>query len=152
MATDESTMFADSIVDKLERIVSCLDGQSPDEINMLPPIPETNSLLVLAVHTMANVEEATFKALLGQQVNRNRDAEFAASGSSAEEVRKQWEELKARIHPALAGLTPDQLSSVYEHPRRGPMSGRELLLFTATHASEHVGHAEMTRDWIISQR
>lgn len=152
MTTDESTMFADSIVDKLERIVSCVDGKSTDEINMRPPIPEANSLLVLAVHTMANVEEATFHALLGQDVNRDRDAEFAATGNSAEQVRKQWDALKARVHPAIAGLSSDQLSQTYEHPRRGPMSGRELLLFTATHASEHVGHAEMTRDWIVSQQ
>lgn len=152
MADNEATMFADSIVDKLERIVACVDGRSTEEINMRPSVPETNSLLVLAVHTMANVEEATFKALLGQQVNRNRDAEFAASGSSAEEVRNNWNALKARVHPAIAGLSTEQLDKTYEHPRRGPMTGRELLLFTATHASEHVGHAELTRDWITQPR
>jgi uncharacterized damage-inducible protein DinB len=152
MATNEAKIYADSIVDKVERIVSCLDGNSTDEINMRPPIPETNSLLVLAVHTMANVEEATFKALLGQEVDRDRDSEFAATGNSAEQVRKHWDVLKSRIHPAIAGLSSEQLSKTYDHPRRGPMTGRELLLFTATHASEHVGHAEMTRDWVLSQR
>ena len=152
MENAEARMYADSIVGKLDRIVACVDGLSTDEINTQPPVPESNSLLVLAVHTMANVNEATFQALLGQSVGRDRDSEFAASGSSAEEVQSDWESLKSRIQPALQGLTQEQLSAEYEHPRRGRMTGRELLLFTATHASEHVGHAELTRDWIVSSR
>ncbi len=151
MASAEAKMYANYIIDKLERIVSCLDGLSSEQINAKPPVPETNSLLVLAVHTMANVNEATFQGLLGQEVNRDRDSEFAASGSSAEDVRNQWETLKGQVRPALEGLTDEQLNRTLVHPRRGEMTGRELLLFTVTHASEHVGHAELTRDWIVSQ-
>jgi hypothetical protein len=152
MAVSESKMYADWIIEKVERIIACLDGRSTEEINARPPVPEANSLLVLAVHTMANVEEATFKGLLGQEVNRDRDAEFVASGSSANETREQWDVLKERVRPALEGLSKEQLDQTYTHPRRGEMSGRELLLLTLTHACEHVGHAELTRDWIVAAK
>jgi hypothetical protein len=151
MANPEAKMYADSIVEKVEKIVSCLDGRSTEQINVRPPINNANSLLVLAVHTMANVREAIFEILLGQPVNRNRDSEFASSGGSAEDVRKQWEELKSRVQPAIEGLTQDQLDARYDDHRRGPNTGRGILLITATHASEHVGHAEITRDWLTSQ-
>jgi hypothetical protein len=33
-----------------------------------------------------------------------------------------------------------------QHPRRGPLSGREILIVVARHAAEHLGQAELTRD------
>ena len=32
------------------------------------------------------------------------------------------------------------------HPRRGVLTGREVLLIVARHATEHLGRAELTRD------
>ena len=151
MASDEAKMYADSIIDKVDRIVACLDGRTTEQINAKPPAGDANSLLVLAVHTMANVQEAIFEGLHGQHVGRDRDAEFRASGGSAEAVQEQWNAMKERLRPAIEGLTEEQLMQRYSHPRRGDVTGREMLLITATHASEHVGHAELTRDWIVSQ-
>jgi uncharacterized damage-inducible protein DinB len=151
MATPESQMYADAIIDKLERIISCCDDRSAEEINTRPPAPESNSLHVLAVHTMGNVREAVLEVLLGQPVNRDRDAEFAATGGSTAEIRSEWDKLKPVIHGAISQLSSDALDAEYHSHRRGKMTGRQLLLFTANHASEHVGHAELTRDWILSQ-
>jgi hypothetical protein len=150
MAQDEAALYAESIVGKVERIVSCLDGRSDDEINARPPVKDANSLHVLAVHTMANVSESVFEIILDQPVNRDRDAEFAVAKGSATAVRTQWEDLKRRVQLAVEGLTPHQLDAEYTHHRRGTITGRQLLLLTATHASEHVGHAELTRDWLDS--
>jgi hypothetical protein len=148
MANTEAQMYADSIIDKVERIVACLDGRTTDDINKKPPVKDTNSLHVLAVHTMANVSEAVFEILHSDPVNRDRDAEFASGGKSAEEIRQQWEHLKERLRPTIEGMTEEQLAAEYHHWRRGNITGRKVLLLTATHASEHVGHAEMTRDWL----
>ena len=35
------------------------------------------------------------------------------------------------------------------HPRRGAICGREVLLVVATHVTEHMGHAQLTRDLVI---
>jgi hypothetical protein len=151
MANPEAKMYADSIIGKVDKIISCLDGRSSEEINARPPVQNANSLLVLAVHTMANVEEAVMEILLGQSVNRDRDSEFASTGASAQEDRQKWESLKTRVRTAIEGLDEQQLAAEYDDHRRGRNTGRGILLLTATHASEHVGHAELTRDWIIAQ-
>jgi hypothetical protein len=38
------------------------------------------------------------------------------------------------------------LGATYRHPRRGAISGREILIVVARHAAEHLGQAELTRD------
>lgn len=152
MANAEASMYASEIVNKVDRIVACLDGLSGDEITSRPPVPETNSLLVLAVHTMANVQEAVFEVLLGEAVNRDRNAEFATSSGSADDIQARWDDLKKPIQAAIESLDGAMLDAEYDGHRRGRMTGRGILLITATHAAEHVGHAELTRDWIISSR
>jgi hypothetical protein len=148
MASVEAKMFADSIVGKVDRIVDCLDGRTSEQITARPPVKNANSLLVLAVHTMANVEEAVFEILHGQPVNRNRDAEFATSSGTADEVKQRWNELKPKVQEAIESMEDAKLAAEYDDHRRGRNTGRGILLLTATHASEHVGHAELTRDWI----
>jgi hypothetical protein len=150
MTSTEATMFAESIIGKVDRIVDCLEGRTPDQITAKPPVKNANSLLVLAVHTMANVEEAVFEILHGQAVHRNRDAEFATSSGTAAEVKQRWDELKPKVRQAIEALNDAQLAAEYDDHRRGRNTGRGILLLTATHASEHVGHAELTRDWIES--
>ena len=39
-----------------------------------------------------------------------------------------------------------------DHPRYGTISGRELLVLVATHAAEHYGQAQLTRDLLKAQR
>lgn len=152
MGSPEARMFAESIVDKIERIVACSDGQSTEAINARPPVPETNSLHVLAIHSMGNVQEAVFEVLLGNPVRRDRDSEFAVAGGSAEEIRGKWDQLRPRLHAAIESLDDSALAREYDGHRRGRMTGRHILHYTATHAAEHVGHAELTRDWLSSDQ
>ncbi|MDP9352215.1 MAG: DUF664 domain-containing protein [Chloroflexota bacterium] len=39
-----------------------------------------------------------------------------------------------------------RLEEEIEHPRRGRITGREVLLVVARHCAEHLGQAELTRD------
>ena len=36
------------------------------------------------------------------------------------------------------------------HPRRGLLTGREILIVVARHAAEHLAHAELTRDLLMT--
>lgn len=152
MASTEAKMYADSISEKIERIIATLDGRSTEEINMRPPVPETNSLLVLAIHTMGSTEEGVFQGIGDENVGRDREGEFKVTGSSTDEVRAKWADLQPRLQSFIEGLSDEQLAADCEHPRRGAMTARAILLHATTHASEHVGHAELTRDWIDTQK
>jgi len=60
-------------------------------------------------------------------------------------VRDHWRELRARRETALAALPAGELDRERPQPRRGPLTGREVLLVVARHAAEHWGEAQLTR-------
>jgi hypothetical protein len=141
----EIELLGRKILEHVDRILACTEGMDGDALNW-KPAQNTNSLWVLATHMMGNVTQNILVVLGGAPDTRDRDAEFAASGSSGEELRVHWAELRPRLERRLSELSGELLDKEYEHPRRGRMSGRELLINAATHAGEHVGHAELTRD------
>jgi hypothetical protein len=47
----------------------------------------------------------------------------------------------------LEGATPEDLDALREHPNMGQVQGRAVLMRAVTHAREHLGQAQLTRDW-----
>lgn len=135
----------------VDRILSCLDGLEEDDLNWRP-LENANSLYVLAVHMIANVEANILGVLCSQNIVRHRDDEFKARGSSVEPVLERWRDVQERISSQLAELSSNDLDREYEHPWRGRVAGRDLLITIARHAAEHVGHAELTRDLLFTER
>jgi uncharacterized damage-inducible protein DinB len=130
----------------LDRLVALVAGLDEAELGWRPPAEGANSLRVLAVHTLGNTEE-NLAGLLGEEdVARDRDAEFTVETGGGAELERRWRSLRPRIERALAGLDAEALARQYAHPRRGTVSGREVLLIVARHAAEHLGQAELTRD------
>ena len=142
----EALIFWRYIASSLDRLVDCLDGLSEAQLNWRPDAPEANSLYALAMHTLGNAEENLLQVIGGQPVGRDRDGEFAARGDSAEAIVARWTALRAELGALLASLPADALGATYEHPRRGPLIGREILIVVARHAAEHLGQAELTGD------
>jgi hypothetical protein len=143
----EGQLYHELIVGTVERIFAALAGLSGDELNWTPPAPETNSLYVLATHMLGVLQENVVYLLGGQSLVRDREAEFAASGVSADDLQAQWEQRKVEAAAVFARLDSVALDREYTRPRSGQvLSGRWLLLHTAIHAGEHAGHAELTRD------
>jgi hypothetical protein len=151
-AHPETSDFAEALCNAIERILACLDGLDAEGLNWRPPAPETNSLYVLAYHSMGSAEAAIIGELGGQPVDRDRDAEFTASGDSAAPLHARWEALRPRLREALARLTPADMERTVHHRRFGAMSGRAYLILAAQHPAEHVGHAELTRDLLNAAR
>jgi hypothetical protein len=151
-AHPETSDFAEALCNAIERILACLDGLDAEGLNWRPPAPETNSLYVLAYHSMGSAEAAIIGELGGQPVDRDRDPEFTASGDSAAPLHARWEALRPRLREALARLTPADMERTVHHRRFGAMSGRAYLILAAQHPAEHVGHAELTRDLLNAAR
>jgi hypothetical protein len=134
----------------IDRLVACLNGLDEDELNWRP-LESANSLYVLATHMLGNLEENILGIMSGQPIHRDRDAEFTMQAFSADPVQKRWGELKERIGIGLAKLPAIALEREYKHPRRGALTGREVLLVVARHSTEHLGHAELTRDLLKAE-
>ncbi len=147
----EVAMYWRFIVSSVDHVLLCLDGLSEEDLNWRP-LENANSLYVLATHTLGNIEENILDVLCGQAVHRQREAEFAVRGDSSASLNHQWHELQERIASTLAHLPATELDQMHEHPRRGQLAGREVLLVVARHAAEHKGHAELTRDLLFAAR
>ena len=139
------------IESSVDRILSCLEGLDEADLNWRP-LDNANSLYVLAIHVIANVEANILGVLCSQNIVRHRDEEFKARGSSVEPVLQRWRNVQERVSLCLTKLSSVDLDREYEQPRRGKMTGRELLFVVARHAAEHVGHAELTRDLLFTAR
>jgi hypothetical protein len=134
----------------LEGLLATIDDLDAAQLNWRPPLADGNSLTVLIVHTLANVEENMLEILGGEPVGRHREEEFLAHDLSADALRARHTEIMAKVRTRLATLPPGELDRERTHPRRGTVTGRWLLWIAVRHAAEHQGHAELTRDWIKS--
>jgi uncharacterized damage-inducible protein DinB len=154
MAADprrEPSAFAGFICRSIDRILACIDGLDEDAVHWRPPAEGANSLGALAAHTLANAEENLLGTLCGRPVSRDHEREFSGTESAAE-LRERWQRQRGQIEAALAVLPPPELDRERTHPRRGPLTGREVLIVVARHAAEHQGQAELTRDLLRAAR
>ncbi len=146
VASQEGAVYARYILSSLDRLMECIEGMEAAQWNWRPPAPETNSVYVLAVHTLGNAEENILGTVCGQPVMRDHAREFAARAESLDALRRHWDELRGRLEAAMCGLSADALGRAVRHPRRGTLTGREVLIVVARHAAEHLGQAALTRD------
>lgn len=152
IASGEIGTYQRYIFSSLDRLVGCLSGLDASGLNWHPPAEDANTLYALAVHTLANAEENILGTLCRQQVARDREAEFAARGVSPRAVEERWREQREQLARALEDLPHARLQEAIKHPRRGTITGREVLLVVARHCAEHLGQAELTRDLLLAAR
>lgn len=134
------------IIDTLDRIMTCLDGFNEQQFNWRPPVQGGNSLYGLALHSLANTEGDILGHLRAQPVERDRKLELATITSSAVSLFQRWQEKRQELQAFILSLTPADLEREYELLGRGMKTGRETLLMTLRHLSEHLGHMELVRD------
>ena len=72
--------------------------------------------------------------------------EFAAQAPSPAVLRQRWQELREQLQTAMVALSAADFEPAVIHPRRGVLTGREVLLVVARHAAEYLGQADLTRD------
>ena len=140
----------DSVSRRIDALVALVAGRSADDLNWRPPAPGANSLYVLATHTIANARQGLLAVLCGRDDDRDRDAEFLAAGDSGDPIERLWRALRPEIRDSLAALPAARLDETIVHPRQGELTGHETLLLVATHAAEHLGQAELTRDLLAA--
>lgn len=147
----EAMLFWRYISSSVDQLIATLEGLDTTEINW-KPLPTGNSLSVLATHTMGNCADNLLSTLGGQAIPRDRDAEFAAHGESAASIHEKWQQLRSQIQEQLAQIDDATLLEPKPHPRRGTLTGRDILIVVARHSAEHMGQAFLTRDLILAQR
>jgi hypothetical protein len=146
------------ILSLLERVCACLDGLSAAQLNWRPPIHGANSAYVIVAHTLGNARAWVLGIACGRPLERDRPAEFEASGPDAADLRAQARQLSDDIDAALAGLTPSALDrrllpaeSLWGEGEPREISVRQTLLEVVEHASIHLGQLQITRDLALQE-
>jgi uncharacterized damage-inducible protein DinB len=108
------------------------------------PLPEMNSICVLIVHLSAAERYWIGDVVMGDSSNRHREAEFRASGLSADALSQRIHAVEAYDASAFEKLELQDL----EKKHINPSNGREFTAAWAlTHALEHtaihLGHIQI---------
>lgn len=145
----------DTAVELIERILTACADLAPDQLDAVP-FAESSPLYVIATHAISATEWNFVHVLAGQAVDRSREAEFdsraAAQADPQAVLQARWDAARAAIAAALGGLSEEAWDGPHYHMfMERNLSGYELVDRAIAHTAEHVGHAELTRQWLDSQ-
>ena len=139
----------------IERILAAADGLTAAQLDTAP-WDDSSTLFVLATHAISATEWNFVEVLAGEQVDRSRQAEFDSRAASFDDpqgvLSERWAGARSAIEAALAGLSDDAWDGLHYHMFMDRnLSGHELVVRALAHTAEHVGHAEMTRQWLDAE-
>lgn len=128
-------------------ILAELSALPAEALNWQPPLPDANSLYVLATHTVGAGEWWVLHMACQQAMTRDRAAEFRSAGDLASLTRR-YQAWLADSQTALASL-PDAELNAKRHfqSSSGPLdwSVAMCLLHAVDHTATHLGHIQITR-------
>jgi uncharacterized damage-inducible protein DinB len=156
--TSEVETLSRQIRSLIDRVSQSAQGLSEAQLNWCPPIAGANSAYAIAAHTLGNARAWVLGIACGQTVERDRPAEFRASGRDTAQLVADAAKLSKDIDAALAALTPADLdrrlvplSKYWGEGEPFEISVREALFHVAEHAALHLGQLQITRDLALKE-
>jgi len=156
--TNEIASYISQLKSVLDRLCRVIQGLDEAQLNWRPPVAGANSAYVIAAHTLGNARAWVLGIACGQPVERDRPAEFRASGRDASALVAEAQRLSSEIDAALSALSPSDLErrlvppqSLWGEGEPYAISVREAVLHVVEHASLHLGQLQVTRDLALGQ-
>ncbi len=146
--------FADQA---LGQMVGILEELGDDLANRRPPFRDTNSAYVILTHCLGVMEYWAGATVAERHVQRDRAAEFTASGTVSGLVRRT-EQARRRLREDIVGLdaaaTPVNVWHDPADPERVPYAETKgaVLLHVLEELYQHLGQMELTRDAVMGGR
>lgn len=140
----------------LRELRKALDGADAATLNAAPAGADSSSLAVLGVHALASTRSWLALATQAPLPPRDRPSEFqtivedpasflAAMDETADICRRLLTDVDA-IDPAAVATAPWRSGAEAEQP----VTAAWALLHALDHLREHVGHAQLTRQLLVS--
>lgn len=138
--------YVDKALDEMSAIVT---GLGEDLANRRPDLPGANSPYAILTHCCGVLEGWGGEVIANRPVERDRAAEFVATGATAD--------LMAKVADAKVQLRRDLVAVQWDSAPAGPVRGRDaetpvgqtqggVLLHVLEELAQHLGHLEVTRD------
>lgn len=151
--SDEIRLYRQELRWVLEQIAQSLHGVPTSRLHWRPTVT-ANSAAALVRHVVGATRVYVLEFGCGQQVARDREAEFANVGVDEPAVLAALERLLDEIDEALWAVAPSTLERRLRPPQElwgaitetREISGREALLIALRHAALHLGELRLIRD------
>ncbi len=130
-----------------EQIRDAIQNLDDEAANWHPLLKGANSIYAILSHLAGSENYWVRQVIGGKTVNRDREAEFRASGHLSE-VIDRWEEVGRASQKVLTKLNTSQLGetrSVNIQPGPGSATIRWCILHQISHCALHLGHIQLTR-------
>jgi hypothetical protein len=127
-----------------------IEGLPPEALNWKPASDDSNSIAVLATHSMLSARSWIAIAVGAPRPHRDRDAEFLARAADAESLLALVDWLRAECERMLdEDEVIDWTAMRPTHDRPGGRPAQApaawALLHALEHLREHAGHISLTR-------
>ena len=149
----ELTTYAQELRWILDQISRTVDGLTEQQLNGRPSTGTANSAYAIVCHVVSSTRVYALGFGCGHAATRDRSAEFAASGSSAQDLVTALRQLADEITTALATLAPATLDGrlrpaqeLWGTGQVREISRREALVESIRHAALHLGELRLTHD------
>jgi hypothetical protein len=151
IAVDTLVSYVERTVDQMADIVA---GLGDDLANRGPALPGANPPYVILRHCLGVLEFWGGQVVAGRAVERDRPAEFRASGPVGALIKA--------AQTAKVAFRADAATAVPDAPPRGDTGGRKdrdeletltqggALLHVLEELTQHLGQLELTRDVLVS--
>lgn len=119
-------------------------------VSVAPDLPGANSVFAIVTHCCGVMEHWAGEVIAGRPVERDRDAEFVATGT-VRELERRVAEQRARFARDLADY--DALAAPRGRAELGddapdPVTQGFVLLHVVEELYQHAGHVDLTADLV----
>ena len=140
----EIQLYVERLQDRRTEILKTLDGLELAALDWRPAGPETNSLVVLAVHSVGSERRWIHQVIGGKSIERDRAAEFRARSEAINTLTALYTAAANETEQVLANLTAEDMEARRELPTRS-CTVRWAILHVLEHYDEHLAHMGLTR-------
>lgn len=151
---DEIAIYLQELAWVLEQIAQTLRDYPPGRLGWRPASGTSNSAAAIASHVLSATRVYVLGFGCGQDVARDRAAEFAADPADSAALLAALRQLVAELGAALPALAPPALDRRLRPPQElwgaitepREISAREAIVMGLRHAALHLGELRLTRD------
>lgn len=150
ISTDDFCWFVDDALDKMTVILR----QLGDELsNRRPELPGANSPYAIVTHCLGVMNMWGGYRIAGREVDRDRDAEFQASGNVDDLVAK----IEVSRQQLRADIAHSEMSAELRNPANPDDADQPFaktqgaaLIHVYEELAQHLGHLELSRDVLLA--
>jgi hypothetical protein len=151
ISVEDYLFFVDESIDGM---VAILEQLGDDLANRRPDLPDANSPFALLTHCLGVMEYWVGYLVAGRDIQRDRDAEFRATGDVAdlvERARTARRQLERDLH-ALDPWAPPRRPPILPEDAELPIGRSQggALIHVYEELQQHRGQMEITRDVLLA--